>query len=407
MSNTILTPTAVGRAVAAVLHQKGKFLNRINRQFDAQEPDGRKAGGVIKIRMPNQYTVRRSTVMATQEISEVSETLAIASPFGVDWNFTDADLALSLEDFTKRCIEPAVKALVSDIESFFIQDAWNSICNFVDDDGQVISYKDIMKARQKLTENLVPDGDDDISLFLSPTHNTNLIDALKGLFVPGQQLGSQFKSGDMQPLAGVGWLGVSTHLTDFATGTAAKTTTYTVNGASEGTAGLITVQTGSQTFKKGEKFTCVGSNAVHPETKADLGYLKQLVVTTDYAGGAGTVAFSPGIGGATALVASGARQNVTALPTSGGAVVKLGAGVSEKINRSMYFHRDFYAVSFANLENPKKYGEWGDVQEVDGISVRVWRAGDIINGKFPGRMDVLCGGKAIRPQLACGIHADG
>jgi len=44
---------------------------------------------------------------------------------------------------------------------------------------------------------------------------------------------------------------------------------------------------------------------------------------------------------------------------------------------------------------------------VDNISVRLWRQGDIVNGTFPCRLDVLYGYKAIRPQLACRIHADG
>lgn len=407
MGHTFLTPTAVTRAVATVLHQKGKFLNRINRQYDAQEPDGRKAGGLVKIRMPNEFTVRRTSIMGVQDLTEASETLTIAQQFGIDFELSDSDLALSLEDLTKRILEPAVKRLVSEIESYFIVDAGNAVANIVDNDTNAISFLNVMQAKQKLIENLAPDDDDDLSLFLTPTHNTKLIDALKGLFVPGPQLGQQFRSGMMLPVAGVGWVGVSTHLADLVTGTAAKVTTYTVNGASEGANGTITLQTGATTFKKGEVITCVGSNAVHPETKVDLGYLKQLVVTADYAGGAGAISAVPAIGGATGLVATGARQNVTALPTNGGAVVKVAAGASEKINRTLYFARDFYAVAFADLENPSRYGAWGSTQQVDGISVRIWRQGDIVNGKFPCRMDVLCGGKAIRPQLGCRIHADG
>lgn len=407
MANTILTPTAVTRAVAVVLHQQGKFLKRINLQYDAQEPDGRKAGGSIKIRMPNQFTVRQTSVMAAQDISEQSETLTIANPFGVDFNFSDSDLALSLEDFTKRIIEPAAKALVSNIEKFFIDDAANSVSNIIDDDGNRISFLDIQLARRKLLENLAPDDENDLSLFLNLMHQAYYTDTTKGLFNPVSTISAQYKNGFVGPVAGVGWVGSSANIADHTTGTAAKATTYTVNGATEGATGYVTVAVGATTFKKGDIVTFAGCNAVNPETKADLGYLRTFVVTADYAGGAGQLNCVPGIGGATGLVVSGARQNVTAYPTNGGAVVKVAADVSQTINQTMYFHRDFYAVAFADLENPRKYGAWGDVQQYDGISVRIWRQGDIINGKFPGRMDVLCGGKAIRPQLACKIHADG
>lgn len=39
-----------------------------------------------------------------------------------------------------------------------------------------------MKARQKLVENLAPDDDEDLSLFMTPTHVTKYVDATKGLF---------------------------------------------------------------------------------------------------------------------------------------------------------------------------------------------------------------------------------
>ena len=414
MSNTLLTPTAVTRAAAVILHEEGKLLRRVNRQYDAQQPDGRKAGGSIKIRMPNQYTVRRTTTMNVQDFEEKSETLTIAEPFGMDLNFTDSELALSIEDFSTRILKPAIKRLVAEIESFFYLDFCNSVGNMIDDDGAAISFLSVMKANQRLRENLSPMDMEDLSLFLTPTHNTKLIDALKGLFVPAGKLGQQYSGADMLPVAGVGTVAVSTHGTDLTTGTNAEgDTSYDTDIAAgeangvDGAAG-INIDTGSGTFKKGEVFEIESINAVHPETKADLGYRKQFSVKEDAAGGANTLLkFFPISGGDAGIVGSGARQNVSAAAVDGKIIFKIGAGNAEKLNRSLYFHRDAYAISFADLENPSKYGAWGAVQVMDNISVRIWRQGDIINGKFPTRLDVLCGGKCIRPELACRIHADG
>lgn len=402
MANVILTPTAVTRAVAVVLHQKGKFLRRINQQYDAQySADGqRKGGGSIKIRLPNEYTVRTGTVMNVQDTSEVSETLTIATMKGVDMAFSDSDLALSIEDFSKRIIEPAVKVLVSNIEADIIGGSANAVANFVDSDASAFAFLDIMKARQKLIENLAPDDEDDLSLFLSPTHTTKYVDAVKGLFVPGGTIGAQYKDGMVGLVAGVGWVGNSTHLTDLVTGTAAKTTVYLSNGVAQ-VGAAITVDGGTTTFLVGDRITFAGTNAVHPETKADLGYLKQFVITANSGASATSLAISP------TIVLAGARQNVTAAVADNSAVVKLGAGASEKTNRSLYFNRNFCAVAFADLENPSKYGAWGDTQVVDTVSARVWRAGDIVNGKFLSRIDCLYGFKVIRPQLAAVIHADG
>lgn len=416
MASTYLTPTAVTRAIATTLHQRSRLLKRVTTQYDAQYAvEGvRKAGGSLKIRMPNEYTVRRTAVMNVQDIAESSETLTIGQIFGIDLNFSDTDLALSIEDFTARIINPALKRLVSEIEAYFTLDFANSVANMVDNDGSAISFLNVMQARQKLVENLCPEDDDDLTLLLTPTHNTKLVDTLKGLFVPAGQLGQQFKMGEMLPFAGVGHVGVSTHLTDLTTGTSAKgDSTYDTDiaaGEAAGTVGStgIHIDTGTATFKTGEVFEIESVNAVHPETKVSLGYRKQFVVTSDFAGGGeGDLKFSVGIGGHTGIDATTAKQNVSAAPADGKIIYKVGAGNAELLNRSLYFHKEAYAVSFADLENPKKYGAWGDTQVVDNVSVRLWRQGDINNGTFPCRLDVYCGGKAIRPQLACRIHADG
>lgn len=416
MASTYLTPTAVTRAIASVLHQRGKFLNRINKQYDAQYADNgqRKGGGSIKIRMPNEYTVRSGTIMNVQDVTEGSETLTIGTMKGVDLNFSDTDLALSIEDFTERFIDPAVAALVSAIEADVIIGCSNSVANMIDGDGAAPSFLHLMQAKQRLAENLCDvDNEDALSLFLTPTHNTKLVDAFKGLFAPAGQVGGQFKSGMLQPVAGVGWVGTSTHLTDLTTGTAVKgDTVYDTDIAGGEATGSVAasgihIDTGSTTFKTGEVFEIESVNAVHPETKTSLGYRKQFVVASDFAGSEGDLIFSVGIGGHTGIDATTAKQNVNAAAADGKIIYKVGAGNGELLNRSLYFHRNAFAVAFADLENPKRYGAWGDTVALDNVSVRLWRQGNIVNGTFPCRLDVLYGYKAIRPQLACRIHADG
>jgi hypothetical protein len=65
--------------------------------------------------------------------------------------------------------------------------------------------------------------------------------------------------------------------------------------------------------------TFAGCNAVHPETKADLGYLKQFVVTADSGCfGNFALAIKP------SSTVTGPKQNVSGYPTNTGAVVKVG-----------------------------------------------------------------------------------
>lgn len=413
MANSALTDVMVTKAAAAVLHQECNLLRRINRQYDAQTIEGRPTGGSLKIRMPNQVTTRRGWVMNSQDITETSETLAFASPFGIDLEFTDSDLSDSITNFTERILRPSLKRLSAEIESYLYGLFADSVSNFVDHDGSAIEFKDLMKGKQKLIENCVPQDESDLSLLLSPGHNTTLVDVFKGLFL--QDLSqSQVKSGSMRPVAGVGWVGVSTHATDHTTGTAVKTTTFSTDiaaGEASGTDGSkgIHIDGAATTWKAGDRFTIEGVNAVHPETKADLGYLKQFVVAEDMTpvGNEGDLKFKPISGGDAGIVSSGARQNVSAAPVDGKAIVKLGAAAGETTNRSLYFHRDAMAVCFGNLQNPSKYGAWGSTETIDNISVRVWRDRDIVNAKFPVRLDVYLAGKCIRPEMAAVLHADG
>src|SRR6476661_1306675 len=112
MSNTILTPTAVTREGLRILHQKLNFVGSINRQYDDSFANsGAKIGDSLKIRLPNQYTVRTGAALSTQDTTESSTTLQIATQKGEDVTFTSAELTLSLDDFSDRILEPAMAVL--------------------------------------------------------------------------------------------------------------------------------------------------------------------------------------------------------------------------------------------------------------------------------------------------------
>jgi hypothetical protein len=396
MANSILTPTAVTREALRVLHQKLTFVGAINRSYDDQfSQTGAKIGDSLKIRLPNQYTVRTGAVLSAQDTSETSTTLTIGTQKGVDLNFSSAELTLSMDDFSERILEPAMAVLAASIES----DAYSmykDVYQMVDGDAAALALSHVLLGRKALNDSLAP-LDNNRTACLSTTHQVKLIDAVKGLFQDDGALKKQYREGKIGRTAGFDFY-ESTHAGDHTTGDAAKTTTCTVNGASQ-TGSSITIANGSsKTFKKGDIVTLAGCNSVHPETKASTGTLQQFTVTADAA--STTLTISP------AIVTSGATQNVSASPTNGGAVVKVGAGASELLNTSMVFHKDAFAIAFADLVMPKGV-DFAAREVYDGISMRVVRQYDINQDKFPCRLDVCYGYKTIRPQLACRIHADG
>jgi hypothetical protein len=395
MANSLLTPTAVTREALRILHQKLNFVGNVNRTYDDSfAKSGARIGDSLKIRLPNQYTVRTGATLSAQDTSEISTTLQIATQKGVDLNFTSVDLTLNLDDFSKRILEPAMAVLAANVEADALSmalDVYNNVNNI----GSAINFNKLMMARKVMNDNLAP-MDSNRTILLNTQDNVDLVDALKGLFQDSSAIKEQYREGAMGRTGGFDFY-ENTLMAAQTTGTAAASTTYTVNGAvtTNGSASVV-VATGSTTFKKGDIITVAGCNRVHPESKADTGALQQFVVTADYAGGAGTVSFAP------AIYTSGGRQNVVAAGMANSAAITKIGSASGVYKPSLAFHKDAFAFATADLVMPS--GVDFSAREVqDGISMRIVRQYDINNDKFPCRLDLLYGYKTIRAELAARI----
>lgn len=394
MANAILTPTAVTREALRILHQKLNFVGNINRQYDSSfAKSGAKIGDSLKIRLPNQYTVRSGANLSTQDTTETSTTLQIATQKGVDVTFSSAELTLSLDDFSKRILQPAMSVLAATVEADALSmalDVYNNVNNI----GAAITFNKLLGGRKTLADNLAPS--DERKAVLNTQDNLDLIDALKGLFQDSNAIKEQYREGSMGRTAGFDFY-ENTLLASQTTGTAAAVTGYTVNGATATGATGIVVQLGATTFKKGDIITIAAVNRCHPETKADTGVLQQFVVTADYAGGAGTLAISPAIYGPTSL----GLQNVVALPLTTAAVSKVG-GASAVYKPSLVFHPDAFCFATADLVLPQGV-DFAARETMDGISMRVVRQYAISTDTLPCRLDILYGYKTLRAQLAARI----
>lgn len=402
MVNTILTPTQVTREALRILHQKCKFIGSINRQYDDSfAKSGAKIGDSLKIRLPNQYTVRSNATLSTQTTTEASTTLQVATQKGVDVEFTSAELTLSLDDFSKRILDPAMSVLATAIEADALSMAlqvWNHVGTAGTTPNAILTY---LQARQKMVEGLTPDGT--WNMLVSPLAGITIVDALKGLFQSSRELGDQYKEGIMGTAAGYDWM--ESTVTG-ATFTNPADITVAVSGASQtGSSLTISGVTNPTTFKAGMVFTVPGVYTVHPETKVAYGSatanLQQFTVTADttISATSGSIPIAPEI------VVSGARQTVSASPTDTDALTFIGSA-STTYKSNLAYHKDAFTIAFADLVMPK--GVHFAAREVyDGISMRIVQAYDITNDTLPCRIDVLYGYKAIRPQFACRIATAG
>lgn len=396
-NNTLLSPTIITREALRILHASLNFIGNINKQYDSQfansgaSPSG-KIGPNLTIRMPNRFTTRSGWTRSNQDVTETSQVLTVSTVKGVDFSFSQAELTLTLDEFSARYIKPAISTLATNIEAdalSMVKDVYNA----VDDNASAFSYKDFANGRKTLNQYLAPDADR-VGV-MNSDHVVSYLDAIKGNFNPQESVSKPYLNGKIGRVQGIDTF-ENTVLNPFQSGTALAATTYTAT-VTDGSATVV-LAVGATTFKKGDIVTFATVDAVDPETKADRGFLQKFVITADYAGGAGNITVSP------TPVLTGAAQNVSAVG-AGLAVAKIGGGASALYKQSLLFHPDAFTFVTADLVDPSKYGAWGTRQVMDGISMSIASQYAIADATIPSRIDVLYGFKTIRPELACRVIA--
>ena len=392
-TNTLLTINMITAKALAILHQKCNIIGAVNRQYDDSFANtGAKIGSTLRIRLPVQYTVSTTPALSLQNTVENFVSLPITNQYHVDFSFSSAELTLSIDDFSARYIEPAIAVLAASIESAFVNMMWPTVWNQVGTAGAAQTFKTVLQARKLLLDNLTPQSKQWL-LRINTQDNVDMVDSLKGLFQQSTQIARQYTDGVMGLSAGFEWA-ENTHLTTQTRGAEAG---YLVSPASQ-TGATLAVITGTGAGNAGDVFTIAGVNRVHPETKVNTGVLQQFVLTAAYAGGAGNMSIAP------AIVVSGPQQNVSASPAVNAPITFMGTA-STATGLSLAFSPDAFTFATADLVMPSGVDMASRVVK-DGISMRAVRQYSISDDTMPIRIDVLWGGTALRPQLACRLCAN-
>ena len=403
MSNTILTPTAVTRKALEIFHNNLVFAKRVNRQYDDQfAKSGAKIGTSLKIREPNQFTVRTGAVIDAQDITESSTTLTLATQKGVDVNFSSVELTMSLDDFAERILEPAMARLASQVDYEGLS-LYKDIYNHVGT-GRTTPQTALvaLQAGQKLNEFCAPQSQRYI--VMNPVAQAYMVDALKALFHSAPKISSQYTKGEMGQALGFDWA-MSQNVNSLTCGTRDLAPEVYAVGVEAGTVIKIDGCTAeTETITEGECFTVATVNAVNPETKEDTGALQGFVATATATGDATSIDVSvqPAL-----YAAAGVTKTITALPAVNDLVLFEGAAAAAttdglSVVNNLAFHKDAFCLATADLVMPKGV-DFASRQVYDGISMRIVRQYDINNDAFPCRIDVLYGWKTLRPQWACRI----
>ena len=389
MANTNSVIDQVTREALRIAHEILSFLGTIDRQYDSSfARTGAKIGSTLRIRNPNQYTRRKgSRVMNVQDSTDTTQTVTVATQDGTDLRFTSEELSLDIDELSRRYIEPAVKSLVSGIEGDVMSSVSKDVYNLVGTPGTPpTTLASIGAARAKLNQQLAPKTNRCVQM--DSITMGGLVNGVAGYFNPSNAVSEQYREG---MIARTGMADFFENEKTYSHATGSDFTTVTVNDAAIAS-GDSSITSAGGNFNAGDVFTIAGVFDVHPETKIAYSHLKQFVATT---AGTTSLALSP------ALVSTGARQNVSALPANGAAITFVGAS-SSTYRQNLMYHKE--AFTFVTADLPIMDDAIRCVRRVqDGLSLRCWQASDIRNDEMLLRLDILYGWKTIRPAWASRI----
>jgi hypothetical protein len=397
VANQLLTINMITREAVRLWKNSNAFIQNIDMQYDDSfAQTGAKIGTALRIRLPNDFTVRTGAAASVQDTSEQSTTMVLATQMGVDLSFSSVDRTMSLDDFAKRILAPAVNNLAGGVATTIMQGTEGGVANFVanvDAGNNILSpnAQTFLNANANLNRNSAPLGNRKV--VNTPDTEAKIVGALAGLFNPQPELSRQYRTGTMQQALGFDWFMDQTaiaHTTGTYTGAA------TVSGAGQTGTSVVSSATAG-TLNQGDFITLAGVNQVNRITKTTTGVLRQFTVTAPVPAGSTSIPIYPAIIPAVGGVAQ-QYQTVTVSPANGAAIL-LVTNASSVYRKNIAYAPEAVTMATADLELPGGVHE-AHREAFDGIAMRMVTAYNITTDQFITRLDVLFGFLFPRPEWA-------
>ena len=359
--------------------------------------EGAKIGDTLRLRDPVRFTATkgRDITASIQDVIETSKSLTLNQQAVVAFQFSSAELTLSIDAFRDRYLDSAAVALANQVDVDGLIMAYQATPNAIGTPGTPLTMLDAAwSAGEVLDVNSAP-MDGKRSMVISPKVQTLTLKAAQGLFQSSTQVKQQYERGRMGIMGGFEWLmdqNTQTHTTGPLGGSP------TVTGAGQTGSSLLTggwTAAAASRLKKGDTFTLASVFAVNPVSGAVSSDLQRFVVTADFssdASGNGTIGIYPPI------VTTGPTKTVSASPGASTPLTILGTA-NQLSPQSLAFHQAAFAIGMAALEVPKGVHFGARQQDPDtGCAVRMVSDYDIKTDMFITRCDVLYGHVAQRPE---------
>lgn len=403
-SNTFNNVAIITQKAMDVLENNLVFTKFVNRQYDDQfRETGAKNGDTANIRIPGFYTVRNGQVANPQGYNDTFKPIVLTQK-GVDLSFTTKELRLNVEDgdaFTTNVLNPMIAPLANQIDLDGLS-LLSQINQATGTPGTApTDLSSFLDGGAILDEAAVP-RDGEWSAIMSPRTQSSLVNGLKTLFNPNDDIAEQYKNGTMGRLAAGFKFSMDQNIPTQTFGPLGGTPLVT-SAPADGATTLVSkgwMAAAAPRLNVGDVFTVGGVNKVNPVSKADTGQLQQFVVTAAFSSdgsGNGSISVSP------AFILTGPLQNITALPAANAAITPLSAA-SKVSPINTVFHKDAFGLICVDLPKPDGIEVARVRSKKLNIALRMikWYNGTQDTELY--RLDVLYGWGILRPTFACRVQ---
>lgn len=395
MANSLLTINMITREAVELWKNTNSFIRNIDRQYDDQYArTGAKIGTSLRIRLPNDYTVRKGPAASIQDTAEQSTTLVLATQAGVDVSFSTLDRTMSLDDFSERVLAPMVNNIAGQVAVDIMNGSEGGVCNYIanlDSGNNIISptSETYLGAGAILTLNSAQNARRKV--VNDPLTQARTVGSLTGLLNPSEAISRQYTTGQMYQALGFEWFEDQTVIKH----TGGTFSAGTVNGANQ-TGSTVVTNAITGTLNVGDIITFANVNAVNRITKQTTGQLRQFVVTANVISGATSIPVYPAIIPAIAGV-SVQYQTTDSSPVNS-ATILLVNPASTTYRKNIAYAPQAVTMATADLVMPTKGVEEAWREAFDGISMRMLTAYVPGTDQLITRLDVLYGWLFVRPE---------
>lgn len=403
MSNTLLTISDITREAVAVLHEKLALAkNAVRKYEDRFGKKGGQIGTKVSIRKPPKYAVGTTADITSisGDSAEDYVDLNCTTRRNVKLVFSSQDLSLSIGDFRKQFLLPAISRLAREIDKVgFDLVKLSPQYRYGRTVTSAISFSDYVQMNALLTTQLAPE--DGRTLYAGAIDHAGVVDANKGLFQNSTQIAEQYANGYMGTSGGFDW--VSTENTPSIIWASVQPTagTLSATGVEVASTLAVTGMGANAVVKAGTAFTVAATNAIDPETQDALNYLYTFIAASDVTlngSGAGNITIASKM--YTVATSGRTLANISALPQSGAAITPVELGtVASKAGKLVFgIQKDALALGVIGLEVPGGV-DMAAQEDFEGIALRIVRSYDVLTDNWTCRIDTQFGWAVLRSEL--------